>query len=405
MAQRTEPKSPEHYVNSASVTKRKPRWKFWLAFLVVLAGLGLLVFGLGFFKVTQIQGFIALAKSGAFAPPPTAVSTEIAKQTSWQPTLDTIGSVVAINGVTVSTDLAGIVSQIAFQSGAKVHAGDLLVHLDTSQEEAQLHQAEAQRDLAEVNLKRNTGLLASRTISQSDYDTSEATFRQMRATVDQYRAVIARKTLRAAFDGIVGIRQANLGQYLNTGDPVVTLQSFDPIYVNFSLPQQDLSKLAVGQTVELHADAFEKETFTGKINAINSLVDQATRNVQIQATLSNPDAKLRPGMFVKVSVLMNESKSVVAIPATAIHYAPYGDSIFIVSDMKDPQSGKPYKGVREQFVKVGQTRGDLVAIESGLKPGEEVATSGVFRLRNSAPVVVNNQTKPEAELRPTPSDS
>jgi membrane fusion protein, multidrug efflux system len=405
MAQRTEPKSPEHYVNSASVTKRKPRWKFWLAFLVVLAGLGLLVFGLVFFKVTQIQGFIALAKSGAFAPPPTAVSTEIAKQTSWQPTLDTIGSVVAINGVTVSTDLAGIVGQIAFESGAKVHAGDLLVHLDTSQEEAQLHQAEAQRDLAQVNLKRNTGLLASRTISQSDYDTSEATFRQMQATVDQYRAVIARKTLRAAFDGIVGIRQANLGQYLNTGDPVVTLQSFDPIYVNFSLPQQDLSKLAVGQTVELHADAFEKEPFTGKINAINSLVDQATRNVQIQATLSNPDAKLRPGMFVKVSVLMNESKPVVAIPATAIHYAPYGDSIFIVSDMKDPQSGKPYKGVREQFVKVGQTRGDLVAIESGLKPGEEVATSGVFRLRNSAPVVVNNQTKPEAELRPTPSDS
>jgi membrane fusion protein (multidrug efflux system) len=392
-------------MNSASATKRKPRWKFWLAFLVVLAGLGLLVFGLGFFKFTQIQGFIALAKSGAFAPPPTAVSTEVAKQTSWQPTLDTIGSVVAINGVTVSTDLAGIVSQIAFESGAKVQAGDLLVHLDTSQEEAQLHQAEAQRDLAQVNLKRNTGLLASRTISQSDYDTSEATFRQMQATVDQYRALIARKTLRAAFDGIVGIRQANLGQYLKEGDPVVTLQSFDPIYVNFSLPQQDLSKLAVGQTAELHADAFQKETFTGKINAINSLVDQTTRNVQIQATLSNPDAKLRPGMFVRVSVLMNESKPVVAIPATAIHYAPYGDSIFIVSDMKDPQSGKPYKGVREQFVKVGQTRGDLVAIESGLKPGEEVATSGVFRLRNAAPIVVNNQTKPEAELRPTPSDS
>ena len=405
MVQRTEPKSPEQFMNSASVTKRKPRWKFWLAFLVVLAGLGLLVFGLGFFKFTQIQGFIAMAKSGAFAPPPTAVSTEVAKQTSWQPTLDTIGSVVAINGVTVSTDLAGIVSQIAFESGAKVHAGDLLVHLDTSQEEAQLHQAEAQRDLAQINLKRNTGLLASRTISQSDYDNSEATFRQMQATVDQYRALIARKTLRAAFDGIVGIRQANLGQYLKEGDPVVTLQSFDPIYVNFSLPQQDLSKLAVGQTVELHADAFEKETFTGKINAINSLVDQTTRNVQIQATLSNPDAKLRPGMFVRVSVLMNESKPVVAIPATAIHYAPYGDSIFIVSDLKDPQSGKPYKGVREQFVKVGQAQGDLVAIESGLKPGEEVATSGVFRLRNSAPVVVNNQTKPDAELRPTPSNS
>jgi membrane fusion protein (multidrug efflux system) len=405
MTQRTEPKLPDHYVNSASAAKRKPFWKYFVIFLVLLAALGLLVFGLASFKIIQIQGFIKMAQSGAFTPPPAAVSTEVAKETSWQPTLDTVGSVAAVNGVTVSTDLAGIVSQIAFESGSKVHAGDLLVHLDTTQEEAQLHQAEAQRDLAKVNLKRNTDLIGKKTISQSDYDTTEAMFHQMQATVDQYHAVIARKTLKAAFDGEAGIRQVNLGQYLNAGDPVVTLQSYDPIYVNFSLPQQDLSQLSVGQKVELHVDAFPKETFAGKITAINSLVDPATRNVQIQATLSNPDAKLRPGIFVNVSVLMNESKAVVAVPATALHYAPYGTSIFVVGDMKDQQTGKAYKGVSERFVKVGRQQGDMVAIDDGLKPGEEVATSGVFRLRNAAPVSVNNKTQPDSQLHPTPSDS
>jgi membrane fusion protein, multidrug efflux system len=196
----------------------------------------------------------------------------------------------------------------------------------------------------------------------------------------------------------------NLGQYLKEGDPVVTLQSFDPIYANFMLPQQDLSKLVVGQPVTLRVDAYGDRSFHGVITAINSLVDQATRNVQVQATLANPDARLRPGMFAKVSVLMSNTKNVIAIPATAIHYAPYGDSIFIVSEMKD-QTGKGYKAVKEQFVKVGASRGDMISIVSGLKPGEEVVTSGVFRLKSGAHIVVNNEIKPEAELAPTPSDS
>src|ERR1700746_1983199 len=280
--------------------------KFIVAILLMLVVVVAIYFGLGYYKVGQIMGFAQLAKSGAFAPPPTAVTTTVAEKTQWQPTLETIGTVVAINGVTISTDLAGIVSKIAFDSGSQVKAGDLLVQLNTDQEEAQLAQAEAQRDWTQITLTRNEGLLAKKTVSQSDFDSATAQFHQAQATVDQYKAVIARKTLRAPFAGIVGIRQINLGQYLNTGDPVVTLQSFDPIYVNFSLPQQNLSKLAVGQTVELHADAFDKEGFNGKINAINSLVNQTTRNVQVQATLSNPDAKLRPGMFVRVSVLMNE---------------------------------------------------------------------------------------------------
>jgi len=384
--------------------KKKPFWKYLLVFLI-LFGLFLgAMFGLGFVKFNQIQGFIKLSKSGAFAPPPTAVTTDIAKKTDWQPTMDSVGSLVAVNGVTVSTDLAGIVGQIAFESGSKVRAGDLLVHLDTKQEEAQLRQAEAQRDFALISLKRNKELLGKHAVAQADCDNAEASYRQAQSSVDQYAALIARKTIRAAFDGIAGIRQVNLGQYLKEGDAIVALQAFDPIYVNFSLPQQDLSKLGVGMKVELQVDAFGSQIFSGKITAINSMVDQSTRNVQVQATLPNGDYKLRPGMFTKVSVVVNESKSVVAIPATAVHYAPYGNSIFIVSEMKD-QQGKTYKGVREQFVKVGQTRGDLVAVDSGLNPGEEIVTSGVFRLRNAAPIIINNDIKPGSELAPTPSNS
>jgi membrane fusion protein, multidrug efflux system len=384
--------------------KKKPFWKYFLVFIVLFAIFLGAMFGLGFVKFNQIQGFIKLSKSGAFAPPPTAVTTEIAKKTDWKPTMDSVGSLAAVNGVTVSTDLAGIVTDIAFESGSKIHAGDLLVHLDTKQEEAQLHQAEAQRDWTLISLKRDKELVDKHAISQSDYDNAEASHRQAQSAVDQSSALIARKTIRAPFDGVAGIRQVNLGQYLKEGDPIVTLQAFDPIYANFSLPQQDLAKLAVGLKVEVQLDAFGNEIFNGKITAINSIVEQSTRNVQVQATLPNADYKLRPGMFAKVSVLMNESKTVVAIPATAIHYAPYGNSIFIVSEMKD-QQGKAYKGVREQFVKVGQARGDLIAVDSGLSAGEEIVTSGVFRLRNAAPIVINNEIKPGSELAPTPSNS
>ena len=311
---------------------------------------------------------------------------------------------MAVNGVTVSTDLAGIVRDIAFDSGNKVRAGDLLVHLDTTQEEAQLHQAESDRDLAAITLKRDKDLLEKHAIAQSDYDNAQSAFLRTQAAVDQFKALIARKTLRAPFDGVVGIRQVNLGQYLKEGDPVVTLQAFDPIYVNFSLPQQDLAKISVGEPVALKVDAFGDRAFHGKITAINSLVDQATRNVQIQATLPNPDWQLRPGMFAKVSVLMSNMQNVIAVPATAIHYAPYGDSIFVISQLKD-QTGKAYRGVREQFIKLGQSRGDMIAVTSGLEPGDEVVTSGVFRLRNGMPVIVNNKIKPDEELAPNPADS
>ena len=378
--------------------------KYLVAIVVMIVVVALIYGGLTVFKVNQIMGFMQMAKSGAFAPPATAVTTKVAEKSEWQPTLETIGTVIAINGVTVSTDLAGIVSKIAFDSGSQVKAGDLLVQLNTDQEEAQLAQAEAQRDWTQITLTRNEGLLAKKTVSQSDFDSATAQFHQAQATVDQYKAVIARKTLRAPFAGIVGIRQINLGQYLNTGDPVVTLQSFDPIYVNFSLPQQNLSQITVGQAVEITLDAYGDKVFNGKITAINSLVDQNSRNIQIQATLPNSDTLLRPGMFAKVKVVLPEAQEVVAIPSSSIHYAPYGDSVFIVSDLKSPD-GKTYKGVKEQFVKLGQSKGDLTAIVSGLNPGDEVVTSGVFRLRSGGAIIVNNKTVPGSDISPNPSDS
>ena len=378
--------------------------KYIVAILLMLVVVVAIYFGLGYYKVGQIMGFVQLAKSGAFAPPPTAVTTTVAEKTQWQPTLETIGTVVAINGVTISTDLAGIVFKLAFDSGCQVKAGDLLVQLNTDQEQAQLAQAEAQRDWTQITLTRNQDLLAKRTVSQSDFDSATAQFHQAQATVDQYKAVIARKTLRAPFAGIVGIRQVNLGQYLNTGDPVVTLQSFDPIYVNFSLPQQNLSQITVGQAVEITVDAYGDKLFKGRLTAINSLVDQNSRNVQIQATLPNSDTQLRPGMYAKVKVVLPETQEVVAIPTSSIHYAPYGDSVFIVSDLKS-QDGKTYKGVTEQFVKLGQSKGDLTAIVSGLKVGDEVVTSGVFRLRSGGAIIVNNKTTPGNETSPKPTDS
>ena len=304
----------------------------------------------------------------------------------------------------ISTDLADIVRQIAFESGSQVKAGELLIQLNTDQEEAQLAQAESQEYLAKLNLDRSKGLLVKKTIAQSDYDSTNAIYLQAVAMVNQYKALIARKTLRAPFDGMVGIQQVNLGQYLNAGDAVVTLQSFDPIYVNFNLPQQHLSKLATGQEVQVKVDTFGSRLFVGKITAINQLVDVNSHNVQIQATLPNADRKLWPGMYVKVSVVLPNEQKVIAIPSSSIHYAPYGDSVFIVEELKDSK-GKTFRGVREQFVKLGQAQGDLVSIVSGLKPGEEVVTSGVFRLKNNVPVIVNNKIQPGSEITPAPADS
>jgi membrane fusion protein (multidrug efflux system) len=309
----------------------------------------------------------------------------------------------AVQGVTVSADLPGTVERIAFSSGAAVRAGDVLAMLDTRQEQAQLAAAEAQRDLARLNLERYQGLLNEHVISRAEFDRATAESRQAEARVGEIRAAIERKTIRAPFAGILGLRQVNQGQYLSAGDALVTLESLNPIYVNFGVPQQSAREVRVGRAVRILGDA-AGATVTGRITAIDSVVDEATRNIQVQATLPNPDGKLRPGMFVQTEVVIGGASRVVTLPASAISYAPYGDSVFVVGDMKDA-NGQTYRGVRQQFVKLGAARGDQVAILTGVSAGDEVVTSGVFKLRNGAAVLVNNKVRPANNPAPKPENS
>jgi membrane fusion protein (multidrug efflux system) len=368
--------------------------------MLILAGL--VVGGLGFVKFKQIQ--TAVAQGASFQPPPEAVTTVVAKQEKWPATLNVIGTIAAVQGVTVSADLPGTVDKINFESGKWVKEGDVLVELDTRQEKAQLAAMEAARDLAHINFGRMEQLVKQGVVAQNEYDNAIATQKSSDAQVGEVRATIARKTIRAPFSGILGIRQVNLGQYLSAGQPIVSLQSLDPIYVNFGVPQQDAVQARIGRTLRVRSDEMRGSQFTGKVTALDSIVNESTRNVQVQATLANPGGKLHPGMFVQVEITTGTDRPVISLPASAINYAPYGDSVYIVGDMKDPK-GNTYRGVRQQFVKVEGSRGDQVAVVSGLKPGDEVVSSGVFKLRNGAAVQVNNKVQPSNSTSPKPEDS
>jgi membrane fusion protein, multidrug efflux system len=367
--------------------------------IVMLLGVAAFLAVIGTLKLKQFQAMSAMAAS--FQPPPEAVTTIVAKQERWPSTLEAIGTVAAVHGVTVSADLPGVVDAITFDSGRTVQAGEVLVRLDTRQERAQLAAAEAQRELTRLNLDRTEGLLREGVVSQAEFDRASAEFKQAEAKVGEIRATIDRKQIRAPFTGVLGIRQANLGQYLAGGSPVVSLQSLDPIYVNFSVPQQEVGKLRVGGEVRVSAQG--GISAAGRITALDSVVDEATRNVTAQATFSNPGGRLQPGMFVQAHVVLGSEGAVVSLPASAINYAPYGDSVFVVAELDGPQ-GK-YHGARQQFVKLGGARGDQVAVLSGLKAGEEVVTSGAFKLRNGAAVRVNNEIQPGNNPAPKPEDN
>lgn len=370
--------------------------------IVMLAFVAISVAGLAFAKYQQIQA--AVAEGAAFQPPPEAVTTIIARQEQWPATLGVIGTVAPVQGVVVSADLPGIVERIAFESGGWVREGDVLVQLDTRQEQAQLAAALAESDLARLNLDRRQGLVNQGAISGADYDRAAAERKLTEARVNEIRATIARKTIRAPFSGVLGIRQVHLGQYLSAGDAIAPLQSLDPIYVNFGVPQQDAGQVRVGSIVRITAGDPPGNEFAGRVTAINSVVDEGTRNVQVQATLANPKGKLRAGMFVQVELQLGDNRPVITLPASAINYAPYGDSVFVVADMQDP-NGNTYRGVRQQFVKVQGTRGDQLAVTSGVNPGDEVVTSGLFKLRNGAAVQVNNTVAPANDPRPRPEDN
>jgi membrane fusion protein (multidrug efflux system) len=369
-------------------------------FLIVLGALAL-IGAIVFIKVKQITTLIHLKAT----PPPESVSTVTVKADDWQQTLTSVGSLTAVQGVTVAAELDGKVVEIDFQAGTQVQEGDVLVRQDTSAEEAQLRSAEATYELARVNLKRTRELLDKNTVSQSQFDADYATAKQAAANADNIRATIAKKTIKAPFSGSLGIRLVNLGQNLKAGDSIVSLQALNPIFVDFYLPQQQLAQLSVGLPVHLMGDSLGGKVVVGKINAINPEVDATTRNVRVQATVDNTAGILRPGMYVDVSVQLPQIDHVLTIPATSVVYAPFGDTVYVVDSSKDEATGEEVLTVRQQIVRLGERQGDFVAVLSGLKLGDTVVTSGVFRLRPGATVKVNNSFQPNAQIAPKPSDS
>ena len=370
--------------------------------ILMLAVMLAIVGGLGFVKFKQVEAAIEQGKN--FKIPPTAVTTVVAKKEVWPSSFSVIGTAAAIQGVTVSADLPGTIDRIHFESGQWVKEGEILVELDTRQERAQLASLEAQRDLAKVNYDRAQQLVGAGVIAKQDYDNATAQQKATEAQVGDIKAAIARKTIKAPFTGVLGIRQVSLGQYLAAGQAIVSLQTLSPIYVNFGVPQQDAGRVVPGHTVRVTNNDLPGMSFTGRINALDSVINEQTRNIQVQTIITNKDNKLRPGMFVQVELPLGSPRDVISLPASAINYAPYGDSVFVVSDMKDPK-GNSYRGVRQQVVKIEGSRGDQVAVVSGLNPGDEVVSSGVFKLRNGAPVVVNNTVTPSNSTSPKPEDS
>ena len=368
----------------------------------MLAILLAVVATLGFVKYRQISAAMAGGKS--YAPPPEAVTTVIASRAEWAATLDAVGSIAPVQGVTLSADLPGVVSRIAFNSGAHVDSGQVLVALDTRQERAQFASAEARRELARLSLDRSQALIATNAIPQSEFDLASASYKQADAAVQEMQAAIDRKTIRAPFSGTTGIRQVSLGEYVHSGDPIVPLQSLEAVYADFSVPQQSLAALKVGDSVHATANGGPTGAYTGRVTAVDPVVNDATRNVRVQATFYNTHGTLRPGMYITVQVVVGAGDQIIALPTSAINYAPYGNSVFILEDMKSP-TGKTYRGVRQQFVKLGRSQGDQVAVIDGVQPGQEVVTSGVFKLRPGAAVQVNNKTQPGNSPAPKPEDS
>jgi membrane fusion protein (multidrug efflux system) len=370
---------------------------------VVLAILGLvgaivLLFGIKAFQVRKMM-------STPFAMPPTAVSSAVVKAEDWAPTLSAVGSISAVQGAVVSTELGGVVANVAFKNGGVAKKGELLAKLDTSAEEGLLKNAQADLELARANLERARDLANRKVVSKQELDAAEALFGQKQGTVDNINAVMRKKQVLAPFDGQLGIRQVNVGQMINPGQQVVALTALDPVYVDFALPQQELSKLSEGLEVTVRTDAVPGKEFKGKLTAIDSMVDSVTRNVSIQATLANPDHTLRPGMFIKAWVDLPEKHKTLVIPGSAVLYAPYGDSVFVIEKKKDPKTGKESQILRQQVVRVGQARGDFIAITEGLKEGDTVVSTGVFKLRNTMAVYVSNDLAPKPQLNPTPPDS
>ena len=376
----------------------KPRRKGIVIAIALLVMICVFAFGI---KALQIGKMMSTPQT----MPPTTVSSVSVKEEDWAPRLTAVGSVSAVQGAVVSAELAGVVSEINFENGGEAKKGEVLMKLDASQEEALLRSAEAEAQLAQTDLERSRDLAMKKVVSSAELDSAQSKFRRLNAVVDQVRSSIAKKTLIAPFDGQLGIRQVNVGQMINAGQQVVPLTSLDPVFADFALPQQYLGQLTPGLEVHVTTDAIPGRVFNGKLTAINSMVDSSTRNITLQATLDNSDHALRPGMFAKAEVMLPEKHKTLVVPGSAISYAPFGDSVFVIEKKKDEKTGKESQVIRQQFVRVGEARGDFVAITQGLKAGEIVVSTGVFKLRNGMTVTINNDLAPNPQVNPNPIDS
>jgi membrane fusion protein (multidrug efflux system) len=383
-----------------------------MRYLAAVVGLLLLIAGLAGVKYKQIASLMAMGKQMQKAgPPPESVNSAVLQEQAWEGTMSAVGSIAPVKGVDISNDAPGVVWRIDFESGAVVRQGQVLVELDSRVERAQLASARARRELAEIQAKRSRALVQSNSIAQSQLDTDESGLKTVDADIGGLEAQIDRKVVRAPFAGRLGIRGINLGQYLNAGTPITVLEQTDSVFVDFTLPQQQLGALKVGTPVRATVEGAEATPYDGTIAAIDPAIDATTRSIKIRASVPNRGEKLRPGMFVNVAVVLPKMAPFVAIPATAIVHASYGDSVFVVENKKDDDGkpvlgadGTPAKVARQQFVRLGERRGDYVAIVDGAKSGQEVVTAGAFKLRNGAPVAVKNDVNLDAKLSPRPEN-
>ena len=389
-------KSPSSAPTAPPERKRTRRAVFKV--VAALVGVFLLIGGI---KALQIMKLVNMKME----PPPTTVTSVKVDQANWQPMLTAVGSISAVQGATISAELAGTVAEIGFQSGTPVKKGDVLLKLDASAEQAQLRSAQADAELAKADFERARDLATRKVISQAEFDAASAKYTQRKAAVDNIQSIIDKKEIRAPFDGIAGIREVNPGQMVPVGQNLVSLQALDQVYVDFSLPQQQLSDVQPGLTVKVTTDAVGGREFEGKLTAVNSAIDPATRSVSLQATVDNADHALRPGMFARVKVLLPHENPTLFIPATAVSYAPYGNSVYIIEKKADEKTKEESLVIRQQFIRTGEKRGDFVAVTEGLKEGDEVVSTGVFKLRNGLNVIVDNTLAPKAEEAPKPADT
>ena len=386
-------------VTSAPPQKKRVRGAVFKV-VVGLVAIFLLIAGI---KVWQIMTLVSAGKK--MVMPPTTVTSSPVQKGDWQPMLTAVGSISPVEGAMISAELAGTVAEINFQSGALVKKGEVLLKLDASSEEAQMRSAQADATLAKNDLERARGLADRKVISAAEFDAVQSRYLQKTAAVENMQSAIDKKKIHAPFDGIAGIRAVNPGHMVKVGDPLVSLQGLDRVFVDFTLPQQQLADVKSGLTVKVTTDAIPNREFEGKLTAINSSVDPTTRNVSLQATLENQDHALRAGMFGRVKVLLPTTKSTLFIPSTGVSYAPYGNSVFVIEKKHDDKTGKDSLVIRQQFIRTGEMRGDFVAVTEGLNEGDAVVSTGVFKLRNGMEVVVDNKLQPKAELNPKPTDA